>query len=159
MKKLSLLFALVFAFMSCNCQKSAVKSTSGQSKETTMSQESRLPKLEYEANTRGFYQKITIENKMVTVSSDREAKGKGETTSLSDADLKELAAALQSVKIDDLATFKDPTQKRFYDGAAIANLKVSKDGKDYQTKAFDHGFPPVEIEKLVNKMVSFGKKE
>jgi hypothetical protein len=156
MKKVSLLFALAFAFMSCNCQKNAVESTSGQSKETTMSQ---LPKLEYEANTRGFYQKITIENKMVTVSSDRDSQGKGETTSLSDTDLKELVAAFQSIKLNDLATFKDPTQKRFYDGAAIANLKVSKDGKDYQSTDFDHGFPPVEIEKLVNKMVSFGKKE
>jgi hypothetical protein len=159
MKKVSLLFALAFAFMSCNCQKNAVKSASDQSKATTMNQVIELPKLEYEANTRGFYQKITIENKKVTVSSDREAKGKGETTSISDADLKELVAAFQSIKLNDLASFKDPTQKRFYDGAAIANLKVSKDGKEYQTTDFDHGFPPVEIEKFINKIVSFGKKE
>ena len=60
------------------------------------------------------------------------------------------------VKLDSLATFKDPTQKRFYDGAAIANLKVSYKEKEYQTLDFDHGVPPVEIEKIVNKIVLLG---
>ena len=60
------------------------------------------------------------------------------------------------VKLDSLATFKDPTQKRFYDGAAIANLKVTYKEKEYQSLDFDHGAPPVEIEKIVTKIVLLG---
>jgi len=61
--------------------------------------------------------------------------------------------------LDSLSTFKDPTQKRFYDGAPIANMKVTYKDKEYQALDFDHGFPPIEIEKLVNKIVLLGKKE
>lgn len=158
MKNISLLLSVVFAFVSCNCQKKAVEQTSLSNNESSVSQEIKLPKLEYEANTRGFYQKITIENQEVTISSDRNGAEKGEVVKISDADFKELASAFQGVNLNDLATYKDPTQKRFYDGAAIAHLKVVSNEKEYQTTDFDHGFPPVEIEKLVNKIVSFGTK-
>lgn len=118
-----------------------------------------MPKLEYVANTRGFFEKIIIENNTVTVSYDRNGVDKGETTKISDGDMKELIAAFQKIQLNDLATFKDPTQKRFYDGAAIANLKVTNQEKEYQTVDFDHGFPPVEIEALIAKITSFGKQE
>jgi hypothetical protein len=58
-----------------------------------------------------------------------------------------------------LSTYKDPTQKRVYDGAAIAELIINYKEKEYQTKNFDHGYPPVEIEKFVNKLVSLVKEE
>jgi hypothetical protein len=115
--------------------------------------------LEYVANTRGFYQRITIQNQMATVSNDRNGADKGEVIKISDADMKALTTAIQELQLEDLAKFKDPTQKRFYDGAAIANLKVTVGERIYQTVDFDHEFPPTEIEKLVNKIVSFGKKE
>ena len=158
MKKICLFVTIVFAFMSCNCQKKVSDQTSSNTKETSMNQMTKLPKLEYVANTRGFYQKISVENQIVTVSSDRNGVGKGESVKISDADLNELVSAFKLMKLDDLATYKDPTQTRFYDGAAIANLKVTDNGKEYKTTDFDHGFPPIEIEKLVNKIVSFCKK-
>jgi hypothetical protein len=61
--------------------------------------------------------------------------------------------------LDEIPTLKDPTQKRFYDGAAIANLKIRYQEKNYETTDFDHGFPPAAIEKLVNKIVSLAKTE
>ena len=60
----------------------------------------------------------------------------------------------QTFELDSLPSYKDPTQKRFYDGAAIADLKITYKDKVYQSKNFDHGVPPVEIEKMVNKIVS-----
>lgn len=159
MKKVYLTLTIVFAFISCNCQKKAVEETSPATKISATDQETLSPKLEYVANTRGFYQKITIQNQMVTVTSDREGNDKGKTVRISDADWNQLMTAFKKIKLVDLPTFKDPTQKRFYDGAAIADLKVTDGkGKVYQTVNFDHEFPPVEIEKLVNKIVSFGKK-
>ncbi len=115
--------------------------------------------IEYVANTRGFYQKTIIKNQMISISKDRNETGNGETTAISDKDWKELISYFDSVDLDSLATYKDPTQKRFYDGAAIANLKIVYKDKEYLTTNFDHEFPPIEIEKLVNKIVLLGKKE
>lgn len=113
----------------------------------------------YTANTRGFYQKITIQNQTLWISKDRNAKGKGESKKLSDKDWKELVGYFQIMKLDEIPKLKDPTQQRFYDGAAIANLKVTYQEKEYMTTDFDHGFPPAEIKKIVDKIVSFGKEE
>lgn len=108
----------------------------------------------YKANTRGFYQKITINNQEISVSKERDSSEKGTTTKISDSDWKELVGYFQTFELDRLPSYKDPTQKRFYDGAAIADLKITYKDKVYQSKNFDHGVPPVEIEKLVNKIVS-----
>ncbi|MBA4275924.1 hypothetical protein [Flavobacterium sp.] len=115
--------------------------------------------LEYTANTRGFYQKITIQDQMVSVSKDRSGAEKPVATKISDKDWKELVAYFETINLDSLPTLKAPTQKRFHDGAAIADLKVTYKDKTYQTEAFDHGYPPEAIKKIVVKINSFAKKE
>ena len=116
-------------------------------------------KIVYTANTRGFYQKITIQNQEISVSKERDSADKGVTSKISDADWKELVGYFEKIELDSLSTYKDPTQKRVYDGAAIAELIINYKEKEYQTKNFDHGYPPVEIEKFVNKLVSLVKEE
>lgn len=153
MKKIAVV--LFFAIVGCNNQKKVVENDSKTKSEVN---EYKVPKIEYEASSRGFYEKIIIENQTVSVVNERDAKDNGETVKISDDVNKELSSYLNSVQLDQLATYKDPTQKRFYDGAAIANLKITVDGVEYKTVDFDHGNPPVEIEKLVNKIVSFGVK-
>jgi len=113
--------------------------------------------LEYTANTRGFYQKITIQNQMITVSKDRSGNDKAVAIKISDADWKELVGYFQTIELDSLATLKAPTQKRLHDGAAIANLKVVYKDKTYKTESFDHGFPPETIKILVIKINTFAK--
>lgn len=115
--------------------------------------------LEYTANTRGFYQKITIQDQTVSVSKDRSGNDKPVPTKISDADWKELVGYFETINLDSLATLKAPTEKRFYDGAAIANLEVTYKDKEYKTTSFDHGYPPETIKKLVTKINSFAKKE
>lgn len=157
MKKTALLLVSIFALVGCNCQKKTIE----ESKETVSNpsvKQYNLPRIEYVANTRGFYEKIVIENKMVWLSKDRDAKKMGEPNAISDDVNKELASYLKTINLDQLSTYKDPTQKRFYDGAAIAELKITVDGKEYQTTNFDHGYPPIEIEKFVNLITSFGAK-
>ena len=61
----------------------------------------------------------------------------------------------QAINLDEIQNLKSPTEKRFYDGAAIGTLRITYEGKLYETQAFDHGNPPLEIEKFVNKIVSF----
>ena len=115
--------------------------------------------LEYTANTRGFYQKITIQDQMVSVSKDRSGNEKPVEIKISDKDWKELADYFETIELDSLPTLKAPTEKRFHDGAAIATLEVRYKDKAYQTEAFDHGYPPEAIKKIVSKINTFAKKE
>ena len=96
---------------------------------------------------------------MVSISKDRNGNDKPVAAEISDKDWEELVGYFETVDLDSLATLKAPTEKRFYDGAAIADLKVTYSDKTYQTESFDHGFPPVAIKKLVDKINSFAKKE
>jgi hypothetical protein len=143
MKILSLLFLTIFLGKGCDAQNK---------------QEIETAVIEYVANTRGFYQKITVKNQLVTVSKDRSGNSKPVATKISDADWKELVTYFKTVALDNLPKLKAPTEKRFYDGAAIANLKITYKDKVYETAGFDHGFPPKEIKKLVNKITSLAKK-
>jgi hypothetical protein len=115
--------------------------------------------LEYTASTRGFYQKITIQDQTVSVSKDRSDNEKPVSVKISDKDWKELVSYFETIELEGLATLKAPTEKRFYDGAAIAGLKVTYKDKVYQTTSFDHGYPPEALKKLVTKINSFAKEE
>jgi hypothetical protein len=113
--------------------------------------------LQYTATTRGFFQKIVVINHKATISRDRNGEKSPEELTISDNDWKEIIGYFEKIDLEKLPTLKDPTQKRFYDGAAIANLKIRYQDKNYETVSFDNGFPPAEIEKLVNKIVSLAK--
>ena len=113
--------------------------------------------LQYTATTRGFFQKIIIINQKATVSRDRNGEKNPEEITISDKDWKEIVSYFEKIDLEKVPTLKDPTQKRFYDGAAIANLKIRYQDKNYETTDFDHEFPPTEIEKLVTKIVSLAK--
>jgi hypothetical protein len=114
--------------------------------------------LTYTANTRGFFQKITIQNQKIYISKNRNATDNGIEKSITDKDWKELVSYFSKIQLDNLSTYKDPTQKRFYDGAAIAHLNVKYKDKEYQTTDFDNGYPPLEIEKIVNKITDLAKE-
>ena len=107
----------------------------------------------YTASSRGYYQKIIVHNQEIIISKDRFEESQGVTSKISEANWNELISLLQTVKLDSLSTYKVPTQRRFYDGAPIANLKVTYKEKEYQTSDFDHGTPPLEIEYFVKKLL------
>lgn len=154
MKVFAILVTILITCVGCNCQKKAAESATVVDKQAQSEMQ-----LEYTANTRGFYQKITIQNQQLYVSKDRDTDKKGAFSKISDADWNALMGYFETIKLAQLADLKSPTEKRFYDGAAIANLKVTYKGKDYVTTDFDHGFPPAEIKNLVDKITSFVKKE
>jgi hypothetical protein len=143
MKVLSLLFLTFFLGKSCD-------SESKQDVETAV--------IEYVANTRGFYQKITVQKQMYAVSKDRNSQEAGTPKKITDAQWKKIIAAFQEVTLEELPNLKSPTEKRFYDGAAVANFKITFKGKTYESTAFDHGNPPVQIEKLVTIITDLAKE-
>jgi hypothetical protein len=140
MKKSIVLLLSILVFAGCAGQKRSVQNET---------------KMEYKAYSRGFYQEITIEKQLVFV-----AKSRGEKPvifKIPIADWNNLNSAIQELDLDSLSQLKAPTEKRLFDGAAIANLKITKQGKTFESQSFDHGYPPVEIEKVVNKILSFVK--
>ncbi|GIZ07886.1 hypothetical protein [Flavobacterium sp. UMI-01] len=114
--------------------------------------------IEYVAHSRGFYQKTTINNQEVWVSNDRSGNEKRNKIKISDTDWKALVKLFEKVDLEQLKTLKSPTQKRFYDGAAIANLNITYKEKIYESASFDHGFPPEQIKEIVEKINSFAKQ-
>jgi hypothetical protein len=84
--------------------------------------------------------------------------GQATPIKINEADWKEIVTYFDTVEIEQLSKFKAPSEKRFHDGAAIANLKVTYKGKTYETTDFDHGFPPKEIQQFA-KINSFVTEE
>jgi hypothetical protein len=113
-------------------------------------------KIEYTANSRGLYNNTVIENKTVSVTKTRD--GKPVSNSLTDAELNSLINEFQKVDLEEISSLKAPTEKRFHDGAAMANLKITYKGKTYESQTFDNGYPPEKIKNLVNTILSFSKK-
>ncbi|WP_193846032.1 hypothetical protein [Flavobacterium hungaricum] len=141
MRILSMVLLTVFIASGCCSQKKA---------DMTATQ------IEYSAHSRGYFKSIVVENKSVSVTKERNAATVKST--IDDAKWNEITTAFSKINLESLSSLKAPTDKRAYDGAAIGNLKITKDGKTYETAGFDNGFPPKEIEKLVNLLVDFAKE-
>ena len=141
MRIVSLLLLTIFFGTGCSSQKLADMTTT---------------QMEYSALSRGVYKKIVVQNKTVSVTNGRD--GQPVEKKISDAKWKQIVTEFSKIKLESIPTLKAPTEKRFYDGAAIGNLTIIQNQKTYQTQGFDNGFPPKEIEKLVNLLTDFAKE-
>jgi len=115
--------------------------------------------VQYTADTRGFHLKIIITNRKATISQGRGTDNPSEEVVIPTELWNEMVSDFQKINLEELPNLKDPSQKRFHDGAAIANLKIRYQDKNYETVAFDHGNPPAEIEKLVKEIILLAVKE
>jgi hypothetical protein len=141
MRIVSLLLLTVFIVSGCSSQKKTDMTTT---------------EIEYSAVSRGLYKKILVQNESVSVTNGR--NDEAVKTKIEASKWNKIVAEFEKVNLESIPDLKAPTEKRFYDGAAIGNLKITSNGKTYETKGFDNGFPPKEIEKLVNLLVDFAKE-
>ena len=110
----------------------------------------------YEQMTRGFYEKIWIDQNSITFSNDRALK-ETKTSDCTKEDWERLLTYFKSIDINSISELEAPTKMHQYDGAAMATLKIEIDDESYQTNIFDHGHPPGIIAELVNKLLSMKK--
>lgn len=115
--------------------------------------------IEYTANTRGYFLQIMLKDQKLLVRKDRSKDATATAVKMSEADKNELVEAFRELNLEEIPDLKPPTEKRFYDGAAMADLKIIYKDKTYQSQTFDHGNPPVEIERIVNKLVALATQE
>lgn len=141
MRILSLLLLTIVFATSCSSQKKA---------DLTSTQ------IEYSAMSRGYFKKIVVQNKTVSVTNGRDQQPV--ESKIDNAKWNKITAEFSKINLNTLSALKAPTEKRFHDGAAIGNLKITQNQKTYEAAGFDNGFPPKEIEKLVNLLVDFAKE-
>lgn len=152
MRTISLFASFILIFMSCSSQK---KSDSSNTDTKMMSVQPII--MEYEAYSRGFYYRATIENQSISVTKQREIVPIA--TKITDSDWKEILELFKKLDLKGLADLKVPSEARFYDGAAIAHFKVISGETTYQTTEFDGGNPPAEIKSIVNKIIALAEKQ
>jgi len=111
--------------------------------------------LEYNTQSRSAYKSITVNKKSISTINKHGAKPIIKTSS--EADWNKVIKALKTVDVENIPNLKAPSEKRFFDGAAIANLKIAYNGNVYGSQSFDHGNPPKEIATLVKEILSISK--
>jgi hypothetical protein len=162
MKLLTFTIVLLITITSCNCQEAATNKTylvAVNENSSKMNQETKVPTIIYEANSRGFFVKLKVEDKKIYISHDRDAKDFKTFNVISDKDWNVISKLALAVNLDAVKDLKWPTEKRYYDGAPHANIVFISNGIEYPANGFDGGFPPVEIEILVNKIVELGENK
>jgi hypothetical protein len=150
--KLTSLILTLFIVQSCKCQKTMANTHIyfQHEKQTTETYA-----FKYSAISRGVYKQIEINKKNITVINTR-----GNTPiikSCSKTNWESIIKAIKTIDIKNISNLKAPSEKRFYDGAAIANLTIIYNGKTYKTESFDHGNPPKEIAELVKEILSISE--
>ncbi|WP_306354258.1 hypothetical protein [Flavobacterium sp. '19STA2R22 D10 B1'] len=143
MKTISLLFLVVFLGKGCN---------------SDLKKEKDSISIEYEAASRGSYYKVLAKQDTIITINDRKMKNV-EKNKLSTAEWNSIVKLLEEVDLSKLNEFKAPTEKRFYDGAAIAAVKVIYKDQTYTSDSFDDGHPPVEIEKVVKRLLALSTEK
>ena len=136
MKLLMLILSIVLTHKSCN--------------ETKLNQDELS--MEYVISSRGLFKQINIDNKTVYTITKRD--GNTIENVCTDIDWNKLLTHLKGIEIESISSLEPPSKNHQFDGAAMARLKITSNGKTYETQSFDHGNPPKEIAKLVNEMVS-----
>lgn len=109
--------------------------------------------ISYQAFSRGYFKSMSFENSQLLFSNDINRE-KIDTLSIRQNEWNELIEIIKHIDLKSIENLKAPTDKRLYDGAPHCTLSITMKNKDYTTPSFDEGFPPKEIEPLVNKMLS-----
>jgi hypothetical protein len=111
--------------------------------------------LEYSAISRGSYYKVIISPHYISVQSDPQAQAV--TKNCSDSDWSRITHALNTLTLEQIPELKAPSEDRFFDGAATAQLRIIIEDKIFESQGFDHGKPPEAIEGLVKEILSLSE--
>ena len=110
---------------------------------------------DYSAISKGTYIKFVITKK--TISFQKDLNSETVLKPCNEADWNKLMSSMKTIDLKHIGALKAPTEKRFYDGAATANLKITVNNTTYESQSFDHGTPPTEIEGLIAAILSLAE--
>ena len=154
MKILFSLFVIVLMTKECDKCKDSTSTKPEDTIEET-SEENQLQDhitLEYKAISRGFYNQVKINHSTILVEKSRNLEAVSKACSKDDWN--KLMSLLNEIDLKNISELKAPTQARFYDGAATAQLIIIQENVTFESSSFDHGTPPKEIETLVKEILT-----
>ena len=160
MKFLYIILVLLIAPKECDQKKTEKESTSktelvNTNKKATQQQDDYT--IEYTAMSRGFFKEIIVTNSTVAIKNSRNEEASVQTCNREVWD--EMLSKLKSIDVESLSKLEAPSQKRFYDGAAIGKLSIKYKDSTYQSSEFDHGNPPEEIKFLCDKILEISNSK
>ena len=107
----------------------------------------------YEAQTRGRSEMVTFSNKQMQIVTSTEEK----TVDLSEKQLKYINTLVSKIKMAEMSKYKAPSNKRAFDGAMNALIKMKVEKETYISSSFDHDNPPEELKALVKVLRTYIK--
>lgn len=108
--------------------------------------------IEYQAITRGSNREVILKKDSMEVRNLTDSS-KAFIASLTKEQWEGFVKELDKIELEKIAELKAPSEKRFYDGAAIGTFTAIINGTKYRSSSFDHGNPPAEIAVIVSKML------
>ena len=158
MKLLFSILALLFMTKECDQKRSEKTSTDTEfvNKDKTSKMQEKEYTIKYSAISRGVFKEIILNRSTISIINDRNSKPT--IKSCGEDVWNDMLAKLDSIDLESIHKLEGPTQKRFYDGAAHASLKITIGEKEFETQSFDHGNPPKEIELLCNRLVELSEE-
>ena len=104
-----------------------------------------LKEIEYYASTRGSSISITInQNKAIFNTKTYKVNSKKWNS---------IVSLISKINLKNLQNLQAPSEKRHIDAALAAEIKITTSENIFTSSQFDHGNPPEEIAKLIDKIL------
>ena len=112
-----------------------------------------ISEINYQASTRGNSIQIKITKENVYIKNNHGEK----TFVLKEDNWRHINKLISYFKISEIQNLNPPSNLRISDKALHASLEIKTDKKEYRSQDFDHGNPPKEIKKLVEKLLDLAE--
>ncbi|AEH01023.1 META domain-containing protein [Lacinutrix sp. 5H-3-7-4] len=113
-------------------------------------------KIEYKTQSRGSFNAIVLKNETISIQKGHNTVAK--TKAYSSKDWQTALQLIENLNLKALSNLQPPTKAHQYDGAAMANFSVTKNGDTYNVPVFDAGKPNKEIEPLVTLLLKIANQ-
>lgn len=104
--------------------------------------------INYEAYTRGSSIDLNVTSKGIVYT----AKGTKTKQVVTKSHWNSIKDLINSIDVENLESFKAPSDNRTRDAALHATVKIKIGDKVYSSQTFDHGNPPKELKPLIESL-------
>lgn len=111
--------------------------------------------IEYSSSSMGGFKKIIINKKTISVSGKKSSNPKTEVCKKEYWD--RIIETIDAIDISTISSLEAPSKDFLFDGAPLANLKISFENTVYVTPPFDHGNPNKNIAPLIKEILSIAE--
>jgi hypothetical protein len=68
---------------------------------------------------------------------------------------KSFKTLIEEINLSEMKNFNPPSGKRYVDATLQATISITADKTTYNSQTFDHGNPPKELKKIIDKLFEF----